>query len=393
MNSPIQVQSSVRVRPIWNFVSLVPQYLYNRVQLCICHVARWFSTEKLSSVALFGWSTLCFNVAVMLWGTFVRATESGAGCGNQWPECGGSVFGTSAKAQTIIEFTHRMTSSIALLMVAILVLWCWRATSKGNWARYSTTLVAVFFANEALLGAALVLLGHVAQDQSAGRIFFLCLHFGNTLLLLGTLALTAAWIQTGSGNFRLIQNRTEVSAVVVGLIAVMGTGMTGTMAALGDTLFPATSLHASLLQDFASNPHNLLRFRPLHPILAIISGFYVIWVVLRSSRLMHESRIPRALNILLFTQLGIGSLNVFLLTPVWLQILHLFVADIIWIFLVLASATLILEHPYSRLSGVLRNDRTEWQKDKDILMQPRCGKNDFGLSGDELEPRKQATQI
>jgi len=298
-----------------------------------------------SGAARFAWATLSFNVAVVLWGAFVRATGSGAGCGNKWPNCGGSVLGTSASAQTIIEFTHRITSGIALLMVAILVLWCWRATSKGNWARYSGILAAAFLANEALLGAALVLLGHVAQDQSTGRILFLCLHFGNTLLLLGSLALMAAWIQSGSESFTLIKKRTELSAVVVGLVAVLAIGVTGTVAALGDTLFPATSLRASVLQDFASDSPGLLHFRLLHPVLAVIAGTYVIWLVLKTwSRRMPKSRTAMAILILLFAQFGIGLLNVLLLAPPWLQILHVLVADAIWILLVLASAALLFEY-------------------------------------------------
>jgi heme a synthase len=302
-----------------------------------------------SSVARFAWATLCFNVAVVLWGAFVRATGSGAGCGNKWPVCGGSVLGTSAKAQTLIEFTHRMTSGVALLMVVILLLWCWRTTSKGNWARYSAILAAVFLANEALLGAALVLLGHVAQDQSAGRVLFLCLHFGNTLLLLALLALTASWLQSGTGNFTLIQKRAEVSAVVVGLLAVLTIGMTGTVAALGDTLFPATSLRSSVLQDFTSDSPALLHFRLLHPLLAVIAGIYVIWIVLKNaSRGIAQSRASMALTILLFAQIGIGMLNVLTLAPVWLQILHLLVADMIWISLVLASSAVVLEHPNAR---------------------------------------------
>jgi cytochrome c oxidase assembly protein subunit 15 len=225
-----------------------------------------------SDAARFAWATLSVNVAVVLWGAFVRATGSGAGCGNKWPGCGGNVLGSSAKTQTIIEFTHRMTSGVALLMVAILLLWCWRTSSKGNWARYSAALATAFLANEALLGAALVLLRYVAQDQSAGRILFLGLHFGNTLLLLGTLALTAAWLQSGKESFTLIKKRREVSAVVVGLLAVLAIGMTGTVAALGDTLFPATSLRASILRDFNSDSPGLLHFRLLHPVLAIIAG-------------------------------------------------------------------------------------------------------------------------
>src|SRR5215470_10269201 len=179
-----------------------------------------------------------FQRGGVLWGAFVRATGSGAGCGNKWPGCGRGVLGTSTKTQTIIEFTHRMTSAIALLMVISLVLWCWRVTSKRDWARYSAILGTVFLANEALLGAALVLLGHVARDQSAGRTVFLCLHFGNTLLLLATLALTAAWLQSGSGKLTLIQKPTRLSAVVVGLVVVMSIGMTGNNGRPGRYPFP-----------------------------------------------------------------------------------------------------------------------------------------------------------
>lgn len=205
-------------------------------------------------------------------------------------------------------------------------------------------MAAAFLANEALLGAALVLLGHVAGDQSAGRTLFLCLHFGNTLLLLGTLALTATWLQSGNENFKLIQKRREVSVVVVGLLAVLAIGMTGTMAALGDTLFPAISLRVSLLQDFTSDGPALMHFRLFHPVLAIIAGTYVTWVVLKnSSQRMCQSRASMALIILLFTEIGIGLLNVLLLTPIWLQILHLLVADTLWISLVLASAAIVLE--------------------------------------------------
>jgi len=300
-------------------------------------------------VACFAWATLCFNVAVVLWGAYVRATGSGAGCGNKWPNCGGSVLGTSANTQTIIEFTHRITSGLALLMIVVLLLWCWRITSKGNWARYSAILAATFLANEALLGAALVLLGHVAQDQSAGRVLFLCLHFGNTLLLLATLALTAAWLQGGNERFTLIKKHTEVSTVLVGLLVVLAIGMTGTMAALGDTLFPATSLRASVLQDFTADSPGILHFRLLHPVLAVIAGIYVIWVVLkRTSRRRRQSHASMALIILLLIEIGIGMLNVLLLAPVWLQILHLLVADMVWISLVLASSALVLEHPNAR---------------------------------------------
>lgn len=300
--------------------------------------------RQISKVARFAWTALYWNVAVVLWGAYVRATGSGAGCGNRWPFCDGDVVGASAKAQTIVEFTHRMTSAISLLIVTGLVVWCWRETRKGDWARYSALLAAALLANEALLGAALVLLKHVASDQSIGRVLFLGLHFGNTLLLLAALSLTAVWLSNGSGNFTFIGKRREISSVGLGLLATMVTGIAGAVAALADTLFPSTSLRSSLMKDFGSVTPALLHFRLLHPAAALITASYVLWVLLKGFAIRNRfSRSAIALIILFFVQVGVGMTNVLFLTPVWLQIAHLFLADVVWVLLVLASADLILE--------------------------------------------------
>ena len=242
---------------------------------------------EMSNVTRFAWATLCWSVAVVLWGAYVRATGSGAGCGNKWPVCNGDVVGTNARAQTIVEFTHRMSSGISLLMVACLAVWCWRATKKHDWARYSALVASAFLANEVLLGAALVLLNHVARDQSGGRILFLCLHLGNTLLLLATLSLTAVWLSNGGGSFALVGKWPRVSAIGLGLLATMFAGTTGTVAALADTLFPATSLRSSLAQDFSSDVPALLHFRLLHP---AVAGFAVCYVALGYLQKLNPSK-------------------------------------------------------------------------------------------------------
>jgi heme a synthase len=303
---------------------------------------------RISHVARFAWAALCWNVAVILWGAYVRVTGSGAGCGNRWPLCDGNVAGAGAKAHTIVEFTHRMTSAISLLMVMGLVVWCWRVTKRGDWVRYSALLATALLANEALLGAALVLLKHVAYDHSVGRLLFLCLHFGNTLLLLAALSLTAVWLSNGSRSFILIGKWRELSSIGLGLLATMATGIAGAVAALADTLFPSTSLRSSLAQDFRSSTPVLLRARLLHPALAAVAACYVLWVIFRFSirrSLFSQSAI--ALIFLFFVQVGIGMMNVLFLAPVWLQIAHLLVADLLWLLLVVLSADLILERTSS----------------------------------------------
>ena len=329
-------------------------------------------SQERRKAARLAWATLVCNVAVVLWGAYVRATGSGAGCGNKWPICSGAVLGTSARAQTIIEFTHRMTSGIVLLMVACLVAWCWRVTSKRDWARYSAVLAAALLANEALLGGALVLLDYVGKDKSVGRVLFLCLHFGNTLLLLAALSLTAVWLSNGSSSFTLIRSRRQVIAVGVGIVATMVTGITGAITALGDTLFPATSLRSAVLQDFSRGTPVLLRFRVVHPPLAAITACFLLWIIFKTST--QRSRVSQpalALVIAVFAQLGIGMMNVLLLAPVLLQILHLFMADLIWILLVLASADRVLQ-PANASAGftVAKHDwRVEvpaYQDEKDL---------------------------
>jgi heme a synthase len=300
--------------------------------------------REISHAARFAWAALFGNVGVVLWGAYVRSTDSGAGCGNRWPLCDGAVVGASANGQTIVEFTHRITSVISLLVVSGLVVWCWRVTKKGDWARYSVVLAAVLLANEALLGAALVLLKHVGNDKSAGRILFLCLHSGNTFLLLATLSLTATWLSNGNRSFTLVGKRGQVWSIGLGLLATLVTGITGAVAALADTLYPATSLRSSLMQDFGSVTPTLLRVRLLHPTVATIAACYVLWVIWRVSTGRNRfSRSAVALIILFFVQVSVGITNVLFLVPDWLQIAHLFVADVLWVLLVLASADLVLE--------------------------------------------------
>ena len=75
--------------------------------------------HSLPSPALrrFAWGVLAYFIAVILWGTLVRATGSGAGCGNHWPLCNGTVMQHSASVNTMIEFTHRITSGLSFFAV------------------------------------------------------------------------------------------------------------------------------------------------------------------------------------------------------------------------------------------------------------------------------------
>jgi len=300
------------------------------------------------SLIHFAWLTLAYNVGVIIWGAYVRATGSGAGCGSHWPLCNGEIVVPAAPTKTLIEYTHRVTSGLALISVIALVIWCWRTTRRGNWSRPASALALAFMLNEAFLGALLVKFNYVAQNASTARAVVLSLHFANTLLLLACLATTAYLLSSRACDFVLRAKRRDLVLIAAGLLAVMTMGVTGSLAALGDTLFPAQSLQSSLHQDFSSASFYLLRIRFLHPLAALLGGAYILWLLTRhfhNQRSRH--RLFTAVGVLLGAQVIMGSANVLLLAPVWLQLVHLAVADCLWISLVVVSADLLFATSWS----------------------------------------------
>lgn len=298
-------------------------------------------------LALLAWFIVGYNVAVILWGAYVRATGSGAGCGSRWPLCNGELLPSAARSQTVIEFTHRITSALSLITTTALVIWCWRRTSKGDWPRYSAACAILLLFNEALLGALLVLSDHVGMDRSAAHAAFLCLHFVNTLLLLAALTLTAKWLSHGSRRFAWVAKPYERTVVGLGLLSVMAIGMTGSLAALADTIFPMKSLQQALKQDFSANGPILLRLRIVHPIAAVIGCLYLLWMLLKFWENGRSSWRAPALTVTLMAQLFLGVANVILLAPIWLQMVHLLVAEVSWILVVAMSADLLFaEQPF-----------------------------------------------
>src|SRR5580704_13281485 len=214
------------------------------------------------SFARYAWAVLALNVAVVLWGALVRATGSGAGCGNNWPRCNGEVIPTSPTIHTLIEFTHRAMTGADLPLVLLLVFWAFRWFPQRHPVRAAAVLSAVFLLVEALIGARLVLSDLVAQNASASRAWWLSGHLLNTLTLLAVLTLTAWW---GAGNPPARLGGRPALMAGLSLAAVALLGISGAIAALGDTLFPSASLASGLAQDFGPAANFWLRLRLFHP--------------------------------------------------------------------------------------------------------------------------------
>jgi heme A synthase len=296
---------------------------------------------KLNRFATYAWGVLAYNILVILWGAYVRASGSGAGCGSHWPLCNGDVVPRATRIETLVEFAHRATSGVALLLVVGMLVWAYRAYPRGQRVRLGANLSMLFIVAEALVGAGLVLLGLTGENDSVARAVSLAVHLVNTFLLLAALALTAWWA-SGGAPVRLRGQGALAGVFAAGLLGAVVVGATGAVTALGDTLFPAGSLAEGIRQDFSPTAHFLVQLRVVHPILAVIVGAYTIFAgALAAARRPSPAtkRFARALAAIFIAQIFVGVANVALLAPVYMQLFHLLMADLVWLTLVLAAAT------------------------------------------------------
>ncbi len=294
------------------------------------------------AVRIVAWSSLVLTVLVILGGAVVRATDSGAGCGESWPRCDGHLIPVSPEGATVIEFTHRMmTGALGIALVALVILVV-RNYTRGSQVRTMMWWSVGFFFGEVVIGAVLVLFGWVEDDASIGRVIAVNLHLINTFLLLGAMALTAH-LASGGAPIRVNLRRSRDRLVIAGVVTLLVVGASGALNALADTLYPAGSVIEGIRAEFGSTAPFLVRLRTIHPVIAI-GGAGIIFMLTRAPSLADQGRsagLALAIQGLLGVQLIMGLLNVALLTPVETQVLHLLIADVLWILWVLFGAEVV----------------------------------------------------
>jgi cytochrome c oxidase assembly protein subunit 15 len=311
--------------------------------------AAFVDSTRMPSPALrrFAWGVLGFFIATILWGTVVRATGSGAGCGDHWPLCNGTLLQASPTLHTMIEFTHRVSAgAIDSILVLALVVWTWRSTTQGHLARWAAGATIFLTVTEGALGAVLVKFGLTAESRSPMRAPIEALHLSNTLLLLASLTLAAHLLGRRKGFLRRSVRIVAPFGAVAAVFIVMVVGVTGSLAALGDTLFPASSLGLALAQDFSATASWLLRWRWMHPTVAVFAGIFLLWLLgyaAKDTAHWDNRRLAAQVLSLLAIVYTLGVLDVALLAPLWLQVAHLLAADTLWVSLVVLTARVTVQ--------------------------------------------------
>ncbi len=305
----------------------------------------------------YAWIFLAYLILVILFGAWVRITHSGAGCGSHWPTCHGDLIPFEPSTETIIEYTHRLTSGFLGILGLVLIGWAWRCFGRGPifWA---TIVTFVFILFEGAIGAGLVLAELVKDNDSVARAVIIAIHLANTLSLTAAAGF-AAWWSMGKPVPQNVKGSPLLWLLMAGLAGIVATSMSGAVTALGDTLFPVDptlgeGLITRLRDDLSAVNHFLVRLRIIHPIVAIITAFYLLamtWVVrLRESSGAAESWATITATIVI-AQLGLGFLNIALAAPGWLQLAHLLFAQLVWLSTLFLTATVISERSALGLAG------------------------------------------
>jgi heme A synthase len=299
------------------------------------------ATAKLSKFAGYARFVWGLNFLVILWGVFLRASKSGDGCGQHWLTCNGEVIPSAPALKTVIEFSHRTSSGLALLAVLLMFIWAVRAYPKTDPVRKAAFASLVFIIIEALIGAGLVLTGNTAEANTAARPLWAAAHLINSFALLGSLTLTA-WFAAGGRPFSFRAPRKILMLLGTGALGILLVGISGVLVALSNMLFPSTTLAEGLAQDFSSSSPILINLRILHPILSIALGVYLYGLALWVIKQFPESgfwlkRLANVLTGLIVLQLIAGALTYVSHAPILMQLIHLLLADLVWVVFVLLA--------------------------------------------------------
>lgn len=301
------------------------------------------------------WAALAYNVLVILWGAVVRITGAGAGCGDHWPLCNGVVLPQSPELHTIIELSHRLTSSLSGLLAIGLVALAFRASPKGHPVRLGALLSFAFILLEGLVGGVQVLLGLTADSTDPARGFVQGIHLANTFVLLGALLLTGLWA-SGGPRLRLRGQGRVGWAIALGLGALLLLGMAGAVTALGDLLFKPTGAGPldTVRRDFSPAATLIENLRIIHPLMAVLTSAYLAYLAVWLRRVRPDPEVGRwatTLCVMLAVQMVAGFANVALKAPGWMQLLHLLLACTTWLATVMLGYRALTQGPAPERPG------------------------------------------
>jgi cytochrome c oxidase assembly protein subunit 15 len=274
--------------------------------------------RRLSMASLF--ATLIL-VAI---GGLVRATQSGLGCGDDWPHCNGRLAPALETRAEVIEFSHRFVAMIVGFMVLGLAILAWRHYRNNPRILRPTLGALVLVIFQALLGALVVI-----QELKAETVV---VHLVGSMGVLALLIYIIGSVGADQGRFRVeADGALSRQAVVVGL-SVLALLMVGSYVSSWPDRPPAWPLIDGRLIPDLSNSVFLVHF--IHRLLAVAVAVLLFVFCLRVIRQKEShplgARFANAALGLFVIEILVGAANVWTDLNSVIVTAHLLLGGLIW---------------------------------------------------------------
>ncbi|WP_077622144.1 COX15/CtaA family protein [Sediminibacillus massiliensis] len=273
-------------------------------------------------------------ILVLLGGALVTKTDSGMGCGANWPVCEGEI-----SSELFIELSHRLVSGTAGIVVLLLSFLAWRHVGHIREVKFLSFISVFFLVLQGLIGAAAVL-----WPQSD---FVLAMHFGISLISFAAVLLLTLLIFE-------IDKKFDANSLVIdkglrrhfyGLAAyILGVVYTGALVRHANSSMACGSWPFCDNTNPFSIPHNFGQWIQMGHRLA--AAFAFIWTIYLLFRITKSYRNHRVMyrgwliaSSLIFLQVATGAMIIFTYVNLFVALLH---ALIISLFFGILSYFLLL---------------------------------------------------
>ncbi len=149
------------------------------------------NTQRL--IRIFAIITSIGAYVIIVLGVLVTTSGSGQGCGNTWPFCHGQIIPGVITMAGLIEYSHRVMSSLEGFLVLVLTIWAWLMYRKDFRVKLFAFLSLLFVVLQGALGALTVV-----YEGTLALSWLLSIHFGLSLIALASVVLlTIRLLQVG----------------------------------------------------------------------------------------------------------------------------------------------------------------------------------------------------
>lgn len=264
------------------------------------------TTYQSKSFIFLALATALLTVGLIVFGAIVRVTDSGLGCGNEWPLCNGTIFPPLDNITAWIEWTHRLFALlIGIFGLITLGIAIRNYRNRDGRVLVMTAVAAGLFALQSGLGAMVVVLDLPPT--------FVTLHLGVAMLLLAALlsAAVLAWYKPTTIGYQAdsVTTLTYMNAGFALLIILTGALVRGSGATLACTEWPLCN--NGLLLPFEQGQLAIVHMLHRFAVSALgITILILVWQVMKNRHEPLVRQVAVAIGVFYLLQVAVGALFV-----------------------------------------------------------------------------------